>query len=59
MRKNCETEFRHSRCTDRLQFCGRKVAKNVTWKAERKWKAKGWGVTFRGRRRRKIFDPVV
>ena len=42
-----ETEFRYSRCTrqggvEAPVLWGR-VAKYVLWKAEGKWKAKGWG----------------
>ena len=51
--ENSETEFRYSRC-----FCqggveapcchGSRVAKYVLWKAEEKWRAKGWGLSFGG-----------
>ena len=39
--ENSETEFRYSRC-----ICqGVVEAKYVLWKAEEKWKAKGWGLS--------------
>ena len=50
--ENSETEFRYSRCirlggVEALVLWGR-VAKYVLWKAEEKWKAKGWGLPFGG-----------
>ena len=58
--ENSETEFRYSRCirqggVEAPLLCGR-VAKYVLWKAEERWKAKGWSFggqhdiehTFRG-----------
>ena len=51
--ENSETEFRYSRCirqggVEAPVLWGR-VAKDVLWKAEEKWKAKGWWLPFGGR----------
>ena len=50
--ENCETEFRYSKCIrqgglEAPVLWGR-VAKYVLWKAEEKWKARGWGLSFGG-----------
>ena len=50
--ENNETEFWYSRCirqggVEARVLWGR-VAKYVLWKAEGKWKAKGWGLLFGG-----------
>ena len=48
--ENSETEFRYSRCirqggVEAPVLWGR-VAKYVLWKAEEKWNAEGWGLSF-------------
>ena len=50
--ETCETEFRYSRCirqggVEAPVLWGR-VAKYVLGKAEAKWKARGWGLSFGG-----------
>ena len=45
--ENCETEFGYSRCIRQggveAPVSRGRVAKYVLWKAEGKWKARGWG----------------
>ena len=48
--ENCETQFRYSKCirqggVEAPVLSGR-VAKYVLWKAEERWKARGWGLSF-------------
>ena len=50
--ENSETEFRYSRCirqggVEAPVLWGR-VANNVLWKAEEKWRARGWELPFGG-----------
>ena len=50
--ENCETEFGYSRCirqggVETPVLWGR-IAKYVLWKAEEKWRTKGWGLSFGG-----------
>ena len=50
--ENSETEFRNSRCirpggVESPALWGR-VAKYVLWKAEERWRAKGWWSSFGG-----------
>ena len=50
--ENCETEFRYSKCIRQggveAPVLWRRVAKYVLWKAEERWKARGWGLSFGG-----------
>ena len=51
--ENCETEFRYSKCirqggVEAPVLWGR-VVKYVSWKAEEKWKARDWGLSFGGK----------
>ena len=50
--ENCETEFRYSRCIRQggveAPVLWRRIAKYVLWKAEEKWRAQGWGLSFGG-----------
>ena len=50
--ENSETELRYSRCTREggmeAPVLWERVAKCVLWKAELKWKAKGWRLPFGG-----------
>ena len=50
--ENCDTGFMHSKCIRQggveAPVLWSRVAKYVLWKAEVKWKATGWGLTFGG-----------
>ena len=50
--ENCETEFRYSKCIRQggveAPVLWERVAKYVLWKAEEKWKARGWELSFGG-----------
>ena len=50
--ENSETEFRYSRCIRqggvKAPVLWGRVAKDVLWRAEEKWKAEGWGLSFGG-----------
>ena len=50
--ENCETELRYSRCIRQgdveAPVLWRLIAKYVLWKAEEKWRAQGWGLSFGG-----------
>ena len=50
--ENCETQFRYSRCIRQggvdASVLWRRIAKYVLWKAEEKWRAKGWGLPSGG-----------
>ena len=48
--ENCATEFRYSRCVRQggveAPVLWERIAEYVLWKAEEKWRAKGWGLSF-------------
>ena len=50
--ENCETDFRYSRCIRQRAVealvLSKRIAKYVLWKAEEKWRAQGWLLSFGG-----------